>query len=48
LFHEIDLDKDGWITYEDYFAFLKEYFGSLSSSGSDQKVPEPVKPSPPP
>ena len=24
------MDKDGFITYEDYFRFLKEYFGSKS------------------
>jgi hypothetical protein len=30
LFEEIDLDHDGWISYEVYFFFLKYYFGSLS------------------
>ena len=30
LFGEIDLDHDGWISYEVYFFFLKYYFGSLS------------------
>ena len=30
LFSEIDLDHDGWISYEVYFFFLKYYFGSLS------------------
>lgn len=30
LFSEIDLDHDGWISYEVYFLFLKYYFGSLS------------------
>jgi hypothetical protein len=24
------MDKDGFISYEDYFRFLKEYFGSKS------------------
>jgi len=28
LFNEVDLDQDGYISYEDYFVFLKEYFGS--------------------
>ena len=28
LFSQVDLDKDGYISYEDYFIFLKEYFGS--------------------
>ncbi len=31
LFSEIDLDHDGWITYEVYFVFLKYYFGSRSA-----------------
>ena len=30
LFSEVDLDHDGWIKYEDYFVFLREYFGSMS------------------
>ena len=30
LFSEIDLDHDGWISYKEYFEFLKFYFGSLS------------------
>lgn len=30
LFSEVDLDRDGWISYEDYFIFLREYFGSQS------------------
>lgn len=30
LFGEVDGDKDGFISYEDYFIFLKEYFGSFS------------------
>lgn len=29
-FNEIDLDNDDFITYADYFCFLKEYFGSQS------------------
>lgn len=29
-FNEVDLDQDGFITYADYFSFLKEYFGSQS------------------
>jgi hypothetical protein len=28
LWKEIDLDNDGWISYEVYFLFLKYYFGS--------------------
>jgi hypothetical protein len=27
LFSEIDLQRNGWITYVVYFAFLKYYFG---------------------
>jgi hypothetical protein len=42
LFHEIDLDKDGWISYEDYFTFLREYFGSLQQQA--EPTPEPVRP----
>lgn len=30
LFSEIDLDHDGWISYEVYFFFLKQYFGGMS------------------
>ena len=30
LFKSVDLDCDGFISYEDYFRFLKEYFGSKS------------------
>lgn len=30
LFGEIDLDRDGWITYKQYFEFLIGYFGSKS------------------
>lgn len=29
-FNEVDADRDGFITYADYFGFLKEYFGSQS------------------
>jgi len=34
LFTEIDLEKNGWISYEIYFMFLKYYFGSLRTSAS--------------
>lgn len=37
LFSEIDLDHDGWITYEVYFFFLKYYFGSLSAASKQPK-----------
>lgn len=30
LFNEIDLDQDKFISYQDYFIFLREYFGSQS------------------
>ena len=39
LFREIDLDFDGFISYEDYFHFLKEYFGSKSIA-AEQKFTE--------
>lgn len=29
LFREIDLDGDGWITYKEYFEFLKHFFSYL-------------------
>lgn len=29
-FGAVDIDQDGYISYEDYFRFLKEYFGSKS------------------
>ncbi len=38
LFSEIDLDKDGWITYVVYFLFLKYYFGSLSLAKDNKPV----------
>jgi hypothetical protein len=40
LFYEVDLDRDDWISYDDYFTFLKEYFGSLSYANQD--ILEPV------
>lgn len=30
IFNDIDEDKDDYISYSDYFTFLKEYFGSQS------------------
>lgn len=30
LFNEVDLDRDGYISYQDYFIFLREYFGTQS------------------
>lgn len=47
LFSEVDLDKDGFISYEEYFVFLKEYFGSLSLEG-DATPPPPPAPAPTP
>lgn len=45
LFSEIDLDKDGWISYEVYFLFLRYYFGSLSPVvNEDFKVEKPAPP----
>ena len=34
IFNDIDEDKDDYISYSDYFTFLKEYFGSQSQSAS--------------
>ena len=42
LFSEIDLDKDGWITYVVYFLFLRYYFGSCSPACKDELTVEPV------
>jgi hypothetical protein len=45
LFGEVDLDQDGYISYEDYFIFLKEYFGTKSEAAlhpSPTKVPPPA------
>lgn len=48
LFQEVDLDGDGFISYEDFFIFLKEYFGSLSAIyDNDQPTPSPPPPSQP-
>ena len=43
LFREVDLDRDGIISYEEYFIFLREYFGSQSEAYEkpDEKIPEP-------
>lgn len=41
LFNEVDLDQDGFISYEDYFIFLKEYFGSKSGISDNVPPPEP-------
>lgn len=38
LFREIDLDRDGWISYSDYFLFLREYFGSSSYAASIENI----------
>jgi Ca2+-binding EF-hand superfamily protein len=37
LFKEIDLDHDGWISYEVYFLFLRYYFGSLSEAAQKKE-----------
>ena len=48
LFTEVDLDNDGWISYAEYFQFLRYYFGSLSlvyKEKDNKVVPvEPVDP----
>ena len=36
LFSEIDTDRDGLITYKEYFEFLKLYFGSGSVAIYDE------------
>ncbi|CAM6001720.1 unnamed protein product [Sphagnum balticum] len=47
LFKEVDIDHDGFISYEDYFIFLREYFGSQSEAG-DSSAPNPPAPAPTP
>jgi Ca2+-binding EF-hand superfamily protein len=37
LFSEIDLDKDGWISYKTYFEFLRVYFGSKSEVSTETR-----------
>lgn len=44
LFGEVDLDKDGFISYEDYFVFLKEYFGSKSLDAAPVAAAPPAPP----
>lgn len=34
-FKVIDLDHDGWISYEVYFQFLRYYFGGASIAALD-------------
>ncbi len=43
LFSEIDLDYDGFISYEDYFIFLKQYFGSKSYAATQKNIDPPPK-----
>lgn len=38
IFSEIDTKKQGYITYSEYFTFLKEYFGSRSESAVYVKI----------
>lgn len=38
LFAEIDRDHDGWITYREYFEFLKYYFGSKSYAAIETTI----------
>ncbi len=38
IFSEIDLDRDNWITYSDYFLFLLEYFGSISEAAQKMET----------
>ena len=37
LFEEVDLNRDGWITYQEYFEFLIHYFGSESAVARREK-----------
>jgi Ca2+-binding EF-hand superfamily protein len=37
LFSEVDLDKDGWISYKHYFEFLIAYFGTKSEVGLETR-----------
>jgi hypothetical protein len=37
-FSVIDVKKEGWISYEVYFMFLRYYFGSSSISAQTQKT----------
>jgi len=37
LFSEVDLDKDGWISYKHYFEFLMAYFGTKSEVGLETR-----------
>ena len=40
LFSEIDLGKEGWITYVVYFLFLRYYFGSCSACLKEEPKPK--------
>ena len=44
LFSEIDLGKEGWITYVVYFLFLRYYFGSCSACLKEEIIPKEPKP----
>ena len=42
LFRDVDLDKDGFLTYKEYFEFLTLYFGSESIAAEEEIVPVPT------
>lgn len=47
LFNEVDLDRDGYISYQDYFIFLREYFGTQSQAFEIEEKEEKLPPPPP-
>lgn len=38
IFNDIDTNKDGLISYNEYFTFLRTYFGSQSEASIEEKV----------
>lgn len=44
LFGDIDSNKDGLISYNEYFTFLRTYFGSQSEASNEEQVKVVKKP----
>jgi hypothetical protein len=42
LFDEVDLDNDGWLTYEDYSRFIRSYFRALPTVEANRET-TPIK-----
>ena len=39
IFHFLDTDRDGFITYYEYFVFIRTFFGSRRMTGISSEIP---------